>query len=239
MLQKTPNAIWRQPVPGVDSYERAQQYFASELASDQYPCGYPSSLKGTFERAAVQRMLALLPARGSILDCPSGTGRVAELMLKRGLTVKAVDISAHMIERCRRNMMTLCPGETGRVSFGIEDITRLSFADKSFDGAICNRLLHHYQESETRILALSELARVSRGPVIVSFTNLGSVSIARRRVALALSGSNKPVRGISCAQMEAEFDAAGMDVVVKLPVMGGLSRMCYMAGQPRSASSSD
>ena len=36
---------------------------------------------------------------------------------------------------------------------------------------MCNRLLHHFAEPDVRIGVLRELARVSRGPVIVSFSN--------------------------------------------------------------------
>ena len=224
--------VWLQSVPGETAFVRAQQRFGSELASIQYPAGYRSDLKGTLERRAVLAMLDELPPGGHILDCPCGTGRVMQLLLDRQFRVTAADCSEHMVERCRNNMLSANSHLSGRMTFGVEDVLATSYADASFDGVICNRLLHHYDDGATRVAVLRELARVSRGPVIVSFTDALSVSATRKRVKARLlrrTCSKLPTR----AQLAREFAAAGMTCIRTVPVMWGLSRMCYMAGMPK------
>lgn len=221
--------VWRQAVSGDTAFVRAQQRFGSELASVQYPVDYRRNLKGILERRTVLAMLDGLPPGGHILDCPCGTGRVMQLLLDRQFSVTAADCSEHMVQRCRENMLARYPQLAARMTFGVEDVTATSYADRSFDGVICNRLLHHYCNSETRIAVLRELARISRGLVIVSFTDGHSVSAIRKRLRAALPGAKKfnpPTR----AQIAKEFAAAGMTCVRVVPVMWGMSRMCYMAG---------
>ena len=57
----------------------------------------------------------------------------------------------------------------GDSQFVTASVFATGFADKSFDAVVCNRLLHHFCESEVRIEAIRELARICRGPIIASF----------------------------------------------------------------------
>lgn len=227
------SGVWLDNVAGETCFLRAQQKFGSELASVQYPDGYRRDLKGRMERRAVLRMIAAFPAGGHILDCPCGTGRVMELLMEKAFRVTAADCSSHMVGRCRENMLDRFPTLSGRMDFCVEDAMGTTFADRSFDGVICNRLLHHYDDRETRITVLRELARVSRGLVVISFTNARSVSAVRKRLRARLSGqpyraSRTPTR----EQMVGEFAEAGLTCVRTIGVLRGLSRMSYMAGMP-------
>ena len=227
------SGVWLDRVGGETCFLRAQQKFGSELASVQYPDGYRRDLKGRLERRAVLRMIAAFPAGGHILDCPCGTGRVMQLLLEKNFRVTAADCSGHMVSRSRENMLERFPALSGRMGFCVEDVMGTTFADRSFDGVICNRLLHHYDNRETRITVLRELARVSRGLVVVSFTNARSVSSIRKRLRANLAG--QPYRASSTptrAQMVREFAEAGLTCVRTIGVLRGLSRMSYMAGMP-------
>lgn len=233
-MGKTAGA-WRQPVSGATAFERAQKVFGSELAAAQYPAGYRRDLKGCFERRAVLRILSAFPSGGHILDCPSGTGRVMQLLLGAGFRVTAADCSVHMVDRCRENMISDFPHLTDRMDFRVEDIASTTFPDCCFDGIICNRLFHHYDDASIRIRVLRELGRLTRGLIVVSFSNSFSTSMLRTKLRGALSGRHRArVNSISQAQMSREFEEAGMDVVLVQPVLWGLSRMWYMAGRPRS-----
>ncbi len=227
------SGVWLDNVGGETCFLRAQQKFGSELASVQYPDGYRDDLKGRLERRAVLRMITAFPSGGHILDCPCGTGRVMRLLLERNLRVTAADCSAHMVSRCRENMTARFPTLSNRMNFCVEDVMGTTFADRSFDGVICNRLLHHYEDRETRIRVLRELARVSRGLVIVSFTDARSVSGLRKRLWAGITGqSYRPSRTPTRAQMAHEFAEAGLTCVKSTGVLRGLSRMSYMAGMP-------
>lgn len=225
------SGVWHKTVSGETAFLRAQQKFGSELASEQYPSGYRQDLKGRLERRAVLRMIANFPAGSHILDCPCGTGRVMQLLLEKQFRVTAADCSIHMVSRCRDNMLTKFPALSATMDFCVEDVMGTTFADRSFDCVICNRLLHHYDDAETRIKVLRELARLSRGLVIVSFTNARSFSVMRMRLrsALAGNGHRKPPPPTR-KQMASEFAAAGLTCVRTVSVLHGLSRMDYMAG---------
>lgn len=212
---------------------RTQQQFGSELASVEYPSGYRRDLKGYFERRAVMRMISTLPSGGHILDCPSGTGRVMRLLLSNGFRVTAADCSVHMVDRCRANMLSDFPDMVNRMAFDVEDIAATRYPDRSFDGIVCNRLFHHYDDANVRTGVLRELCRISRGLVIVSFSNSLSASIVRSRLRGQFENRFSHLNSVTKPQMVREFEAAGMDVVLAQPVLWGLSRMWYMAGRPQ------
>ena len=75
----------------------------------------------------------------------------------------------------------------------VADAFSLPFPDRTFDLVHCMRLLHHFPEPASRILLLSELARVTRRQVLFSFYRRGTLQGIRRslrtsaRVALPLS----------------------------------------------------
>lgn len=172
------------------------------------------------------KILSAFPRGGHILDCPSGTGRVMQFFLDAGFRVTAADCSAHMVDRCRENMTSDFPRLADRMDFRIEDVASLRFPDRSFDGVVCNRLFHHYDDAGIRIKVLLELARVTRGLVAVSFSNSFSASMLRNKL------RSKQINSITEAQLSSEFEEAGMDVVLVQPVLWGLSRMWYMVGRP-------
>lgn len=58
----------------------------------------------------------------------------------------------------------------------------LPFGDGAFAGVACMRLLQHIATPVERIDILGELGRVSRGPVLVSFFDAGSLQHLRRRM---------------------------------------------------------
>ncbi len=95
-----------------------------------------------------------LTGRKRILDVGSGPGQLAGWVLRRcdvGASLTCVDLSRRMLQRSRRrlkNRMTLSVAG---------DITRLPFADESFDCITCGYVLEHLPNAQ---LGLAELARV-------------------------------------------------------------------------------
>lgn len=217
-----------------DSFQVAQEKFDTPVVAARYPAGYKMDLKSIAERKTVIRMMDLFPPGGHILDCPSGTGRLVSILLSRGYQVTGADYSQHMIQNCRKNIEELNPGCESRTAYAVEDIGALKFADKMFDGVICNRLFHHYGEQETRVRVLTELARVSRGPVVISF-NYFTLALHINRLTHRLQNRSFQTRAISIVQMSNEFANAGMQVVKVAPILRGFSRMCYIAAVPVSS----
>lgn len=102
-----------------------------------------------------------VPSKISVLDIPCGAGRFLPILRKRDFKVIGADISPDMIESAKN---------AGYDSLKVADVFDTGFRDKEFDLVICHRLLQYFNETEDRQKALSELHRISRGPVIASFS---------------------------------------------------------------------
>ena len=109
-----------------------------------------------------------LPPQGTILEVGAATGRYTLELAKRGYTVTAVDLSATLIEECRKRI----------VAEGVEKRARLVVADArslrevtetGFDAVLLMGPLYHLIEEADRKLALKEaFNRLRAGGVIFS-----------------------------------------------------------------------
>ncbi len=91
-----------------------------------------------------------------ILDAACGNGRYSRFLLKRAdadALITAFDYSRGMLKRARERL------RGGRVSHLAADLTRLPYADDSFDAIICGWVLEHLPDPRP---GLKELARVLR-----------------------------------------------------------------------------
>ncbi len=149
------------------------------------------------ERAALRALLAAAGhAAGPWLDAPSGAGRMSDEL--PGPVVQ--------LDRDRAMLQAAGPGRA-RVCASAH---ALPFADGAFAGVLCHRLLQHIPTAVERRDILRELARVSRGVVVVSFFDACSVQHARR---LLRRWTGKPRSGRSAVQRStflAELRAAGL-----------------------------
>jgi SAM-dependent methyltransferase len=109
-----------------------------------------------------------LPSQGAILEIGAATGRYTLELAKRGYTLTAVDLSAALLEGCRKNIA----GE------GLERQVRLVVADardlgevteKRFDAVLLMGPLYHLIMEADRKLALKEaFDRLRAGGIIFS-----------------------------------------------------------------------
>lgn len=118
------------------------------------------------EERAIRRALHELPRRGRVLDVACGTGRVTSLLVSEGFgEVTGTDVSTAMMEVAKRRLP--------HVEFFQGDATHLPVDDRSFDAVTCIGLLMHL-DTAARVAALRELARISRGPVVVQYGCVGT-----------------------------------------------------------------
>ena len=171
------------------------------------------------EVAAVRRLLAEATASGGPwLDVPCGTGRLTEL-----LPGPAVQVDRDL------TMLRTCPAESRRAC---ASVMALPWADGTFEGALCMRLLHHLQTSAERTAALAELRRVTRGPIVVSFFHALSVQHGRRLLARRL-GKRRSGRGaITARRFRADLAAAGLRAARELPLRRFLSEQWLVLATP-------
>lgn len=114
-------------------------------------------------RKARYRVTAKL-CYGRAIDLGCGEGHLTRMISERGLDVVGVDISKDKIERARQFYPDL--------QFVLGDISRLGFADASFDTAVIAEVLEHVPEAQGQEM-LDQAWRLlrERGRLIVSVPN--------------------------------------------------------------------
>ena len=119
-------------------YER----YGSEAGATAYRHKYERSLARRWsnrrELSAVHRALERAGARGRVLDCPCGAGRLVPTLLAVADHVTAVDLSPEMVKQAEDALAALAAA--GRVSFAVASADRLPFPDQAFDTVVCHRL---------------------------------------------------------------------------------------------------
>lgn len=157
------------------------------------------------ERAALAGLLAGAAARaGPWLDVPCGAGRMSDLL--PGPAVQ-VDRDPAMLAACVDGRPRICASAAA-----------LPFSDGVFAGALCLRLLQHIPASDERVRILAELARVTDGPVIVSFFDARSLQHVRRVVRRALGKTRSGRCAISRRALASDLRRAGLRPVRWAPL---------------------
>jgi SAM-dependent methyltransferase len=210
-----------------DSASATRARFDSHESSLKYAGALDDTPTHRRELRCIQSLLAGVPAGARVLDLPCGAGRLLPFLVASGYRVYAADSSIHMIDRARE--LAQDRGLAATVEFGVEDVLNTSFGDDTFDAVICNRLFHHFFESSVRIAALRELARISRGPIVMSFFCSRSVSSAafllRNRLRQEPATDRVP---ISFRTMSADIAAAGLTVERRLATKPLLGKQWYL-----------
>jgi hypothetical protein len=85
----------------------------------------------------------------------------------------------------------------------------LPFAARSFDHAVCWRLLHHIRGENERNAILVEIGRVVRGAIVLSFSDAATIK-ARFRRRRKSKGSQSL---ITAEQLAAEAERAGLSLM--------------------------
>ena len=143
-----------------------------------------------------------------VLDSPCGTGRWIPTLTGRGYRYYGCDVSAAMVAEARS--VTSPPAVE---EFAVADARRLPYPDGFFDGVIVWRFLHHVADSATREAVLREAARVSRGPVLISFHHVLSWTyFFRFYLRRTLRGFAQDGRGCTANDIRREAGRCGLKV---------------------------
>lgn len=118
-----------------------------------------------FEKAFAQRLFEMVGSDSYIVDIPCGNGRFFEIF-SNAKKLTMVDYSANMLKACEERF-----GTPENVRLIRADIASVPLPDNSSDLCFCMRLFHHMKNDQVRLMALKELARISRKYVALSFYN--------------------------------------------------------------------
>lgn len=216
-----------QPTTASNSAAETLDRFNTPEAAAKYARALDGTATDRRERQCLQRALVDLPRGAAVLDLPCGAGRLLPFLTGLGYAVTAADSSPHMVELAREHARARSlPMPPDR--FIVASVFETPFRDGEFDAVVCNRLLHHFREPAARRAAMRELARISRGPVIVSF--FCSRSIDAIVFNLKQTISRRPATDripIATRTLIADAAAAGLRVERWLPARPPVSRQWY------------
>jgi S-adenosylmethionine-dependent methyltransferase len=109
-----------------------------------------------------------LPSSGSILEIGAATGKYTLELARRGYTLTAVDLSAALLEECRKALVA--EGLEGQVTLVVADARDLAqVAERGFDAVLLMGPLYHLVREADRKAALAEASgRLRPGGILVS-----------------------------------------------------------------------
>lgn len=161
------------------------------------------------EMRLVDRAIAIIPKTHCVLDLPCGGGRVTVHLGQQGYDMTSADLSEAMLAIARENIARnglKCPVER-------QDIEKLTYPDRCFDTVISFRLFHHFPNSEIRQRAVSELCRVARHFVALSYFSPASVTSVKRSLRAAMGGRKSDKHTTSLSEVQSYFANAGFRFV--------------------------
>lgn len=178
---------WGEEVMQESSAEYQREYEDLEAAR-QYNESYrkkPTKRWSTNrEYRILERLLASQPRSGTVLDLPSGGGRLSPQLARYTDLLVEADIGLGQLLYGR----DLYEAGEGRAPEGDERVWMTASAfhiplrDESVDAVVCCRLCHHLPTSEERERLVAELLRVARRFVIMTFFDHHSVKNYLRRI---------------------------------------------------------
>ncbi len=201
--------------------------FSTPQAADKYAGALDGTATHRREMRCILSALNGLPRGAKVLDLPSGTGRLMPELIERGFNLTAADVSPHMIEHTRA-FLEQRSIHLADERFVVASVFETGLPEGAFDATVCNRLLHHFYEADTRRKALAELRRITRGPIVASFFNSltfdGGMFHVRDRLRAKRANDRVPIRpGV----LEADARAVGLRVERWLSSRPWISKQCY------------
>ena len=196
--------------------EEPAKYWCRREVAEAYDSGRFDNLKGRVyrwrEERAIELALRGVPPGTRVLDAACGTGRIAELLHRNGYHPTGCDVSQAMMAVARERF----------AAFGYElplvesRVEHVPYLDKSFDAVTCVGLLMHL-DADARVKALRELARVSRGPIVVQYGCIDPFRLVSSRAARGPIGGVQ--HSVSEAEMGVDFERSGLTPLEKYWVL--------------------
>jgi len=179
------------------------------------------------EEHCIAKGLAGVPENSWVLDLPCGAGRMYPLLKGLGFRVVEADASPYMIDYAQQKAQLF--SHNTEDEFRIVDVFSTPFEKDRFDAAVCNRLLHHFPSSALRQQALRELARITAGPIVVSFFSSAATDALKYTLKYALKERSSPPRKpISPLQFAQDVRESGLKISRWIVPLPGFSMQWYV-----------
>lgn len=158
------------------------------------------------ERQIMAKALRALAPFDSVLDLPSGAGRFLPTLARFNVRTLVSDRSHEMLKQ----------GYRFDADFARQPLRFATSADavclpsNAVDVVLCARLIHHLPTRQVRVAVLSELARIARKGVVISFFDANSIKHRRRARKQRKRGRLSGRHGMTCSEIEEEAREAGL-----------------------------
>jgi 2-polyprenyl-3-methyl-5-hydroxy-6-metoxy-1,4-benzoquinol methylase len=158
------------------------------------------------EMQMVARVFSQVP-RGTVLDIPSGGGRVGLFLAQQGYQVTCADYSQAMVDITRQS----ANASGANVAVDQQNIEAMTYGDGAFDTVVCFRLFHHFPDRAIRARAVREMCRVARDRVALSYFSPWTFSAVERKVRAWAKGRQMKF-ATSLGEVRGYFDACGFEL---------------------------
>lgn len=204
------------PRPSSGTPPSTDQHYSYRVYADPAMAGAFDALRfsgpiGTLVAEDQARVLATFVGEiggRRILDVGTGTGRAALALAAMGAVVTGVDASEEMLAVARDR----ASAAAAAIDFQRGDAHDLPFSDKSFDVAVCLRVLMHAPDWRR---CLTELCRVAERRVVFDYPaalSVAAVQSVGRKAAAAFGARTEAYRVLRHAAVTQALAAAGFRV---------------------------
>lgn len=178
-----------------------------ETSNDDYATRFRGAtgawMLETQERGVLELLRGKIAPGAAVLDVGGGHGQLAIPLCREGYRVTVIGSA----RSCRRRISEIV--DSGACAFDVGNVIALPYPDKSFDAVVAVRMLTHCSAWPKLV---SEMCRVSRGPVITDYPTSQSLNAIAPALFEAKRKYEKNTRAWTLfrhAQVRDAFAAAG------------------------------
>ncbi len=215
---------WSGESPTETSAEYQEEYQdleAARLYNEAYRDRATKRWSTRREFTLLERHLASQPRSRTLLDLPSGGGRLSGQLARHTDFLVEADIGLGQLLYAREEH----DGTPDRVWMTASGF-HIPFRDEGVDAVVCCRLCHHLPTTVERERLLSELLRVARRFVVMSFFDHYSVKNWIRRARRPFDGQ-PPKMTMTVARVRELAEAQGAELVAQPPLSRAFSGHRY------------
>jgi len=196
----------------VETSERYQQNYQLVKEAARYNQMYAKSLSKRWstrrEYNLLRRLLASQPHCATLLDLPSGGGRLSPQIAEFTDLLIEADIALGQVQYGREFARIKNTRQVWMTASGFH----IPFRDASIDGIVCVRLNHHLPTPEERERLVRELLRVSKRFVVMTFFDYHSFKNLGRRLRQPLD-KKAPKMTMTLTRVRELANEGGFDLV--------------------------
>ncbi|MHC4445630.1 MAG: class I SAM-dependent methyltransferase [Planctomycetota bacterium] len=205
--------------------KKYQDHCFAEYYSTKHDATLTKRISNWREQQIMSKALQTLEPFDSVLDLPSGAGRFLPILARFEARVIASDISVEML---KQGMQHDGLYQRRPIRF-VTSADRVCMPTDAVDVVFCARLIQHLPASKTRVSVLSELGRVARKGLVLSFFDSKTYKHRRRMHKQRRNGKIRHRYAMTRQELIAEAQQAGLTLVKMYALLPGFAEVTAAA----------